>query len=150
MSSVATFEAWRERGRSFSGVAALVPQPITLDGATPERTKAVQVSPGYFAMLGMRPAIGRTFEAADELNGGAAVAILSDALWRSRYGANRSIVGHTISIDGSPVTIVGVMPADFEPPRFGWIADQPLWLPFAPTRANRAGADAGCRLRCRP
>jgi len=138
VASVATFEAWRERGRSFSGVAALVPQPITLDGTTPERTKAVQVSPGYFAMLGVHPAIGRTFEATDEVNGGAAVTMLSDALWRSRYGANQNIVGRTISIDGSPVTVVGVMPADFEPPRFGWIAGQPLWLPFAPTRDNRA------------
>ncbi len=138
VSSVSTFEAWRERVRSFAGVAALVPQPITLDGAPPERTKAMQVSPGYFGMLGVRPAIGRTFEAADELHGGATVAILSDALWRSRYGANPSIVGRAISIDGSPVTVVGVMPADFEPPRFGWIADQPLWLPFAPTPGNRA------------
>jgi predicted permease len=137
VSSVVTFEAWRARMQSFSDVAALVPKPLTLDGAPPERTKGAEVSPTYFHLLGVRPAIGRVFNAADELNGGAAVAILSDALWRTRYGASREILGRTISVDGSPVTVVGIMPADFDPPRFGWIADQPLWVPFAPTQDNR-------------
>lgn len=135
--SVDTFDEWRKRTQSFSDIAALVPDPLTLDGNPAERLTAVQISPNYFRALGVRPAIGRDFIAADELNGGAPVAILSDAFWRARYGADRAIVGRAISLDGQPVTVIGVMGADFDPPRFGWIADQPIWLPFGATAGNR-------------
>jgi predicted permease len=135
--SVSMFERWRARATALANAAALVPAPLTLDGTPSERLKGVQVSPDYFSMLGVHPSLGRDFAPADETNGGAPVAILSDALWRSRYGGDPSIVGRRISIDGSPVTVIGVMPASFEPPRFGWIGDQPLWLPFSPTEDNR-------------
>lgn len=136
--SVQEFEAWRTRARSFSGMAALIPAPLTLDGDPAERIRAAQVSPSYFGMLGVRPAIGRDFERADEANGGADVVILSDGFWRSHYGADRSIVGRVISIDGRPNTVIGVMPPAFDPPRYGWMADQPFWLPLAPTESNRS------------
>ena len=135
--SVPMFERWRSDTRSFSAVAAMVPAPRTLGGASPERISAAQVSPSYFRLLGTHPAIGRDFTNADELNGGANVAILSDRLWRDRYGADSSIVGRSILLDAVPYTVVGVMPRDFEPPSFGWMTEYPLWVPFAATAENR-------------
>ncbi|MDQ2765919.1 MAG: ABC transporter permease, partial [Gemmatimonadota bacterium] len=129
--SVATLEAWQARARSFTRIAALIPRPLTLDGAPAERMKGVEVSPGYFAMLGVHPALGRDFAAADAVSQDAI--LLSSALWRSRFGGDSSIVGKRILMDGQPMIVVGVMGADFDPPRFGWIADQPLWLPFVAT-----------------
>src|SRR5438874_491135 len=93
-------------------------------------------SPSYFRLLGVHPVLGRDFTNADELNGGAPVAILSDEFWRTRYGADRSVLGRLIALDGSSFTIIGVMPRDFEPPRYGWMTEHPLWIPFAPTPSN--------------
>ena len=135
--SAATFERWRDESRSFTDVAAMVPAPRTLQGAPAERLSAAQVSAAYFRLLGVRPALGRAFTTVDELKGGADVAILSDALWRRRFGADSSIVGRPIVLDGAPYTVVGVMPRDFEPPRFGWMTEDPLWIPFAVTADNR-------------
>jgi putative ABC transport system permease protein len=135
--SVDAFERWRDRARSFTDVAAMVPAPRTLQGTPAERIRAAQVSAAYFRLLGVRPALGRAFTTADELNGGADVAILSDAFWRRRFGADSSIVGRPIVMDGASYTVVGVMPRDFEPPRFGWMTEDPLWIPFAATADNR-------------
>jgi predicted permease len=136
--SVSTFETWRRRTRSFSAMHAIIPNPVTLDGEPAEHIMGTAVTPGYFAMLGVHPQIGREFTAGEESNGGAPVVLLSDALWRSRYGASRDILGRTISVDGQPFTIVGVMPPGFDPPRFGWVGAQPLWIPFGATEGNRS------------
>src|SRR5205085_12034460 len=66
------------------------------------------------------------------------VVVLSDGFWRRRFGGDPSAVGRTFLLDGTPRTVVGVMPAGFEPPRFGWIDDQQLWLPFVPSEGNRS------------
>ena len=129
VSSVPDFVAWRDRTRSFSEIAALVPQPLTLDGSPVERIKAAQVSASYFRLLGVRPALGRDFAPEDEVNGGAPVTILSDALWRSRFSADPSIVGRSISMDGQSFTVIGVMPPNFEPAAFGWMTEHPLFVP---------------------
>ncbi len=85
---VSTFEAWRERARSFDGMAGLVPLPATIAGApTPERVMGAEVSPGYFRLLGVPPALGREFSAEEERSGGADVLVLSDGFWRSHFAA---------------------------------------------------------------
>jgi hypothetical protein len=66
------------------------------------------------------------------------VVILSDGLWRRRFGADPAVVGRTLLIDGTPHSVVGVMSADFEPPQFGWLGAQELWFPFKATPENRA------------
>ena len=139
--SVANFEAWRRANPSFEGVAALVPRPITLShGDLPERVMGAEVSPGYFQLLGVRPALGRDFEAADERTVDAAigVAILSYDFWIRRFNADPSIVGRTIQHADGAFTIVGVMPEGFEPPRFSWLGTQELWFPFAATAQNQS------------
>ncbi len=64
--------------------------------------------------------------------------ILSDAWWKRHFGGDSGVVGHTLLIDGRETTIVGVMPATFEPPRYGWIDEQDFWLPFGASEQNRA------------
>jgi len=136
---VSTFEAWRERARSFDGMAGLVPLPATIAGApTPERVMGAEVSPGYFRLLGVPPALGREFSAEEERSGGADVLVLSDGFWRSHFAADRTVLGRTLSIDGRPHTIVGVMPARFDPPQFAWLGEQAFWRPFGGTDNNRS------------
>ena len=136
--SVPNFEAWRSRARSFEWMAALVPSPGTIAGApSPEHVMGAEVSPGYFEMLGVAPALGRTFASSEELNGGADVIVLSDGFWRSHFGADRQVIGRTLPIDGRPHVIIGVMPPSFDPPQFSWLIDQAFWRPFGPTDNNR-------------
>lgn len=136
--SVGNFEAWRDRNRSFTALVALVPSPVTLGGVDPERVMGAEVSPEYFRLLGVRPVIGREFTSAEGVEGGPSVVILSDGLWRRRFAADRSIVGRPIRLDDRPFTVVGVMPAGFDPPKFGWLPDHELWLPFVATANNRS------------
>lgn len=136
--SVPNFEAWRERSRSFSGMVALVPSPVTLSGQNPERVMGADVSPGYFHLLGVLPTLGRDFTDADAAENAARVVVLSDGLWRRRYAADPSIVGRVISLDEKSFTVVGVAPPDFDPPRFGWLPRHELWTPFGPTPSNRS------------
>jgi len=136
--SVPNFEAWRSSARSFERMAALVPLPATIAGApSPEHVMGAEVSPGYFEMLGVSPALGRTFASSEERDGGDDVVVLSDGFWRSHFGADRRVVGRTLLIDGRPHTIVGVMPPSFDPPQFSWLIDQAFWRPFGPTDNNR-------------
>ena len=137
--AVPNFEAWRERSRSFETMAGLVPLPATIAGApNPERVMGAEVSPGYFRMLGVTPALGREFSADEERAGGADVLVLSDGFWRSHFGGDPAVLGRTLPIDGRPHTIIGVMPPTFDPPRFGWLVEQAFWRPFGPTDGNRS------------
>jgi putative ABC transport system permease protein len=137
--SIATFEGWRARSQSFSRMAALVPRPTTLlTGVAPERVMGAEVSTGYFRLLGVAPALGRDFEPADEHEGGSMPVILSHAFWTRRFGADPRILGRSLTIADGSAVVVGVMPAGFEPPRFGWLGAQELWFPFVATAQSRA------------
>jgi predicted permease len=138
VASVATFEALVGENRSFTSVAALVPQPVTIGGADPERAMGADVSPGYFRLLGASPALGRTFSDGDTLAGAPNIVVLSDALWRRRFGADKQIVGRSILFDQRPFTVIGVMRADFDPPKFGWLPEHDFWIPWVATADNRA------------
>jgi putative ABC transport system permease protein len=130
--SLGNFDAWRERARSFDGMAALMPISVTIaDGPAPERVVGADVSPGYFRLLGVAPALGRDFDPGDARD--EAVTILSDGYWKRHYGGDAAVVGRSIVISGRPHTIVGVMPSSFDPPRFGWLGAQALWFPMVPT-----------------
>jgi len=135
--SLDNFDAWRERARSFSGWAALMPNPVTVtDRGAPERVVGAEVSWQYFRLLGVAPAIGRDFEDRDAKNGDAV--ILSDAFWKGRFGGDPSVVGRSMMISGKPYLIAGVMPGSFDPPRFGWLGGQALWFPMVETPEKRA------------
>src|SRR5262245_3923373 len=85
----------------------------------PQRLQAARVSPNLLSVLGVSPIVGRAFAADEDQLGRERVVILSEALWRSRFGGNREIVGHPISLDGTPYTVIGVMPSAFQYPTTG-------------------------------
>jgi putative ABC transport system permease protein len=90
----------------------------------PQRLQSARVSPNLFSVLGVSPIVGRAFSADEDQPGRERVVILSEALWHSRFGGNREIVGRSISLDGTPYTVIGVMPAAFQYPTTGldaWI-----------------------------
>ena len=73
----------------------------------------LRATPDFFALLGAAPARGRLFTDEELEPGKDGVAILSDALWRSRYGGDPKVIGRTIRLDAKPYTVIGVMPASF-------------------------------------
>ncbi|HSL85150.1 MAG TPA: ABC transporter permease, partial [Thermoanaerobaculia bacterium] len=113
-----TFGMYRElarRARSFEAVAVLRSWQPALTGADrPERLEGQRVSVGWFDVMGVRPALGRAFDASEDRPGGGNAVVLSDGLWRRRFGANPGIVGRAILLDEDPYEVVGVMPAGFE------------------------------------
>ncbi len=116
----------RSRFRTFTRVAAMTPGLVTLTNAgDPVRLQEATVTAGLFETLGITPARGRTFGPDDERIGGEPVVMLSDALWRERFGADSTIVARTITLDGVRHTVVGIMPR-----RFAYPLDARLWRPL--------------------
>jgi len=113
-----TFGSYRElaaRSRSFDAMAVMKSWQPTLTGsAQPERLDGQRISAAYFRVLGAAPAVGRDFEPPEDQRGGPDVAIISNALWRRRFGADAGIVGTQITLDARPYLIVGVLPSSFE------------------------------------
>ena len=116
--SAGTFGMYRglvERNRSFEALAVYKPWQPTLTGADqPERFEGQRVSASYFNVLGVSPAQGRNFQASDDQLNGPNAAIISDALWRRRFGGDRTIIGRQVTLDDKLFTIIGVMPSGFE------------------------------------
>jgi predicted permease len=114
-STFGVYRAFVERSRSFESLAVMKSWQPTIIGATePERLEGQRVSASYFRALGVAPAIGRDFlESEDQLNG-PDVAILSDGLWRRRFGGDIEIVGRQVRLDDNSFTVIGVMPGGFE------------------------------------
>ena len=111
-----TFADLARDSRTLERAAAVGDWQVTLDGVggAPERVSGQRVSASFFSVLGVRPALGRDFGAAEDTPGTNQVVILSHGLWARRYGADSSIVGKKISINGNPFTVAGVLPASFE------------------------------------
>src|SRR5215813_8821335 len=98
----------------FASVAGYAPAPIAWTGrAEPEEVPALQVSANFLDVLGVRPAMGRGFQPGEDQLGGPHAAILTDAFWRTRLGADPDILGKTLSLGGEPTTVVGVLPPAF-------------------------------------
>src|SRR5689334_9195013 len=116
--TLGTFGMYRtlaEKSHSFAALAVIRRwQPTIASADRPERFDGQRVTPGYFKVLGVAPAVGRDFEPVDDAVGGPKVVIMSDALWRRRFGADRGIVGQAIRLDDTLYTVIGVMPPGFE------------------------------------
>ena len=123
-----TFRELRARLHSFTTLAVSNPWQPTVTGATePQRLVGQAVSSDYFDVLGVRPTVGRGFVAADDQPNGPREVVLSDGLWRRRFGADRSIVGRAVTLDGTPYTVLGVMPASFDNVL---VPDAEIWSPL--------------------
>jgi putative ABC transport system permease protein len=120
------YARWRERARTLSGIAAYRASGASLTGSgDPERLDAGRVTGNLFGVLGVRPFLGRALTDADSRPQAPAVAVLSEGFWRRRFAADPSIVGRSITLDGQPTTVVGVVRQSFQVP-----PDTAVWLPI--------------------
>jgi putative ABC transport system permease protein len=129
----ASFFDWQEQSRSFEALAAYRPWDANLTGAgDPERVAACLATPEFFRVLGLAPALGRAFRAAETEPGRNGVAVVSQGFWKRRLAADPAALGKTVSLDGAAYTIVGVMPEDFNFP-----LETEVWAPLAFPPAGR-------------
>jgi predicted permease len=114
------FEDWRSQATSFEGLAALTAQQTTLSANDHAETiKGIQVTAGFFELLGASPQLGRTFSKEDSEAGAPKVAMIGDHFWKSGQGGDPSVLGRTIRINEETYTVVGVLPAGFQFNQFG-------------------------------
>ncbi|MDQ3803685.1 MAG: ABC transporter permease [Acidobacteriota bacterium] len=149
------FFDWRERANVFEALAAYDGWSPSLTGAgEPERVEAARVSPGFFGVLKVSPALGRDFLPAEEQRGNHLSVILSHPFWQRRFGGDPRVIGRSLTLNGHGYTVVGIMPAGFAGPKFtgGDFEQAELWAPFAPdlsqwTRDGRSVDAAIARLK---
>jgi putative ABC transport system permease protein len=129
----ANFFDWKQQSRSFEHLAAFQPWDANLTGlGTPERVQACQVSHEYFAVLGMKPLLGRTFRS-DEFEPGHAFAIVvSHGFWQRHLASAPDVLGRHIALNGQNYTVAGVMPENFSFP-----LETDIWTPLAMTPAQK-------------
>jgi putative ABC transport system permease protein len=131
------FTAWRDQSRTLSPVAAYTDCWFNLTGGgEPERITAGLATSAFFSLLRVRPLTGRLFLPEEDRPGAPPVVILSEALWKRRYGGDPSVVGRGLTLDGKDYTVVGVLPRTFVIPA-GSKFDYTLWVPLI---ANETGA----------
>ena len=121
---------WRAQNHVFADLAAIQNHALTLTGrgGDPADVDTIIVTPELLPLLGARPLAGRIFLAADENRGAAPVVIISENLWRDRFGADPAIIGSPITLDKRQFTVVGIMPAQFRFP-LPAPADR-IWIPL--------------------
>lgn len=126
--SQANFLDFRTRNRTLVDVAAYAQESMSLGGeGEPQALNTAAVSGGLFALTGVTPVLGRTFLAEEDRPGGVTnVVLLSEGLWRTRFGADPTILGRPVELSGTPYDVVGVLPARYA---FPWRAD--IWVPLA-------------------
>ncbi|HXM32723.1 MAG TPA: ABC transporter permease [Chthoniobacterales bacterium] len=112
------FTDWSQQTDLFASTAAYWTGNANLgaDGAEPERVPRAGVTSGFFSVLGVQPVLGRTFVPDEDKLGTINVAIISNGLWKRRFGSDPAIVGKQVQISSRPITVIGVMPSGFEFP----------------------------------
>jgi putative ABC transport system permease protein len=140
----ASFLDWRTQNTVFEQIAAYAGSSVTLtDGGGPERVSGADVTWELFELLRVAPRIGAGLTEAHETPGANGVAVISHDLWQSRFGADPAVVGRTVTFNGAPVTILGVMSSDFY---FPTRAAQ-YWRPIQMNTGNRGGHYIGVVAR---
>jgi predicted permease len=135
----ANFFDWRAGSRAFESMAAAELWGANLTGGDrTEQVVGLRVSPELFHVLGVLPALGRTLAAGDER-----CVVLSDGLWRRRFGADPGVVGRTITCNGAGHVVLGVMPPSFYFAPF-WATKAEMWTPlvFTPERERARGGNS--------
>jgi putative ABC transport system permease protein len=122
---------WAAEQRVFETIAAIAMGMSTLrePGVEPEDLPSQRVTSGFFDVLRVRPTLGRAFTLDNEVEGRHRVVVLSDAIWRRRFGADAAVVGRPIRLDDGAYEVVGVMPPDFAFP-VGSPRPTAMWMPY--------------------
>ena len=140
--SYTNFAEWARQSKTLEGIAGMEDANLNRTGiGEPERVVGARISANFFQVLGVATAIGTTFDSVEQGPHDTQVAILSDAYWQSRFGANRNAIGQSITLNDIPYTIVGVLPAHFYLPstREGTEQRKPdIWIPYEPAAQRNA------------
>ena len=122
----------QERSRSFEALAASRPTTMTLLGHDePDLIPAAMVSAEFFDVMGVAPVVGRAWTPEADEPGGDALIVLGHDLWQRRWGGDPDLVGAAIDLNGTPFTVIGIMPADFVPPEALSQRGVEGWIPLA-------------------
>ena len=147
--SYPNFLDWREQNKVFSGIAAMQFRSLNLTGTDePERLAGRGVSAEFFDVLGVRPAVGRSFAAEEDRPGANPVCIISHGLWERRFGSDSAIINKQVTLSGASYTVIGVLPATYV---FGTPTD--VFVPIGlrademKERGNHPGIYAIARLK---
>ena len=126
--SYPNFEDWERTSRSFDSMSAIAFHNFDLTSpGKAEHLTGIRVTSAFLATLGVKPAIGRDFGALDDVVNAPPVALISDRLWRERFGADQRVVGGSAVLDGKSYTVAGVLPAGFH-----FLADADVFTPLRP------------------
>jgi putative ABC transport system permease protein len=110
-----TFDDLNRANKSYESMAAMSYSNVTsTDRDQPEQLVGLRVSTAFFSVIGVPPALGRPFRAEDDIRNSPRVIILSNGVWRNSFGGDSAIVGRSITLDGNPYSVIGVMPAGFQ------------------------------------
>lgn len=146
-SSYPDFDDWRRQTKSFNGLAAFWTFPngdVNLTGGSePQRVSVARVTPGFFEVLGVRALHGREFQHEESIVGNHRRAILSYGLWENAFGADSTLVGKSVLVNGFPYTVVGIMPRDLAARSVKVLGtDVQLWRPLVPEDNQTGGRDS--------
>jgi putative ABC transport system permease protein len=149
------YELIRDRSQSFESVAAWANDNLNLTGhGEPLQVAIARVTPNFFPTLGVQPQLGRSFTEDEGRPEGAPVVMLSDSLWRTRFNAAPGILGQTVTLDTTPYTVIGVLPANVQ---FPFIGEAQIWSPryfefslMTPQRLRMGVGYLGYLARLRP
>ena len=115
--SLPNFRDWQHDNRTFSSIAVTRGFAYSLTGlGEAEQVRAILTTSDLFSVLGVRPAMGRWFAPGEDEIGAAPIAVISDKLWKRKFGSSADVLGKSLTLDGRDFTIVGVVPADFNLP----------------------------------
>ncbi|MDQ6893644.1 MAG: ABC transporter permease [Acidobacteriota bacterium] len=133
-----SFVAWRDRAnrKTIQGISAFGGARLTLTGAgDPVQLAGSRVDDAYFDLLGVAPRLGRAFRREDTIRGAPPVVLISEGLWRERFSSDPAILGRAVVLEGTPRTVVGVMPRRFLPAvatttaTISFASDTSFWIP---------------------
>jgi len=132
------FTEWKARAAELESIAVVAVANFNLsESGAPERVTGAQVSEDFFRVFRTAPRLGRTFDPQENVPGRERVVVLSDGLWRRRFGADPTVLGRDIPLGATRFTVVGVMPAGFDP----LLDHTQLWVPLALSPEQRANHD---------
>jgi putative ABC transport system permease protein len=145
--SPANYFDWRKRNHVFSAMAGLgFPYTVAFGepGGPAEELGYRSATPEFFPLLGVNAAVGRVFTPDDALPGAKRVALISDRLWRRRFGSDPAVIGRSVRLDGDAATIIGVLPAAF----YFLDRDIDVWMPLSLDPARDYRATSGRFMSC--
>jgi len=146
---------WTQQNEAFESIAAVRGNVLALSGqGEPTYVQTGSVTSNYFDVLRVKPLLGRTLQSSDDALDANPVVVMSESLWRARFGADPAIVGRSITLDQHPITVAGIVPAYFHPSVPDAAAQ--LWVPlrqdgvFSDMRSRRGGHYLSALGRLKP